>query len=269
MHRDSLGTVQTIEPGDVNWMTAGSGIVHSERTPRRKIASPATACMDCRPGLRCRIAQEQGEPSFSHHAAVVAADDIDARRDHATARGNRVRTALAARRRSRRSSISTSEMQAGASFDLPPSTKSAAFTWSSGELRVDGESVPACDTRGARARDRRSAIDATPARRIMLLGGAKIDGDRLIWWNFVASSKALIDAGERALARAAFPPRPRRDRIHSAAGEVALTQVAPRVRLRRNRLPDFAPETDGSRKLLARDRSFSQVNSGSSRPKCP
>ena len=70
-HRDSLGYAQAIRPGDVNWMTAGSGIAHSERTERRDEARRAFACTASRPGWRCPIAHEETAPAFQHVAAAT------------------------------------------------------------------------------------------------------------------------------------------------------------------------------------------------------
>ena len=76
LHRDSLGTQLPIVPGDVNWMTAGSGIAHSERTDTALRATP-TGCSASSPGSRCRRAMEETAPAFAHHeaAALPVLDD--------------------------------------------------------------------------------------------------------------------------------------------------------------------------------------------------
>ena len=93
MHRDSLGSVQRIEPGDVNWMTAGAGIVHSERTSPEDRASGHRLH-----GLQTWVAlpkaHEQGEPSFAHYASASLPKITPAGRDHAPDRGHGVRAAL-------------------------------------------------------------------------------------------------------------------------------------------------------------------------------
>ena len=66
LHRDSLGTLQPIRPGDVNWMTAGRGIAHSERTSPRP-AAPAAGCSGSSPGWRCPPRAEETAPAFVHH----------------------------------------------------------------------------------------------------------------------------------------------------------------------------------------------------------
>ena len=68
MHRDSLGTAAPIQPGEVNWMTAGRGIVHSERTGPERARPAATVCTACRCGWRCRPRKEEMAPDFAHHA---------------------------------------------------------------------------------------------------------------------------------------------------------------------------------------------------------
>ena len=69
-HRDSLGYAQAIRPGDVNWMTAGSGIAHSERTEDGDEAHRLHACTASRPGWRCRKSHEETAPAFQHVAAA-------------------------------------------------------------------------------------------------------------------------------------------------------------------------------------------------------
>ena len=205
IHRDSLGTVQRIEPGDVNWMTAGKGIVHSERTaPEDRVEGHRLH------GLQTWVAlpraHEQDEPSFSHHAKeslpLVSLPGVSMRLIAGTAFGQRAPTPTF-------SPIFyvAVDMEAGASLALPPEHEERAAYAIEGEVRVDGEAVPlrhmAVLEPWTTAR-----IDATAASRFALLGGAKMDGDRLISWNFVASSRALIDAASARWRAQEFPPVP-------------------------------------------------------------
>ncbi len=205
MHRDSAGSVQRIEPGDVNWMTAGIGIVHSERS-----APDDRAAGHRLHGLQTWVAlpktHEQIAPSFSHHAKSelpsINSPGVTMRLIAGTAFGQRAPTPTF-------SPIFyvAVDMLAGASLDLAPEHEERAVYAVEGELRVGGEALPprhmAVLERGATVR-----IDAASPARCMLLGGAKMDGDRLIWWNFVASSRELIDAASERWCVQGFPPVP-------------------------------------------------------------
>jgi redox-sensitive bicupin YhaK (pirin superfamily) len=205
MHRDSAGSVQRIEPGDVNWMTAGIGIVHSERsTPEVRAAGHTMH------GLQTWVAlpkaHEQREPSFSHHAKadlpVIDAPGVTMRLIAGTAFGQRAPTPTF-------SPIFyvAVEMAAGASTELPAEHEERAVYAVEGELRVAGEALP---PRHMAVLEPWTTvrIDAMSTSRCMLLGGGKMDGDRLIWWNFVASSRELIDAASARWRAQGFPPVP-------------------------------------------------------------
>jgi redox-sensitive bicupin YhaK (pirin superfamily) len=205
MHRDSAGSVQRIEPGDVNWMTAGTGIVHSERsTPEDRAAGHRLH------GLQTWVAlpkqHEQREPSFSHHAKaelpVIKSPGVGMRLIAGTAFGKRAPTPTF-------SPIFyvAVDIAAGGSFDLPPEHEERGVYAVEGDLRVDGEALPLRHM-AVLAPSTTVRIDAKSASRCMLLGGAKMDGDRLIWWNFVASSRELIDAASERWRAQGFPPVP-------------------------------------------------------------
>jgi redox-sensitive bicupin YhaK (pirin superfamily) len=205
MHRDSAGSVQRIEPGDVNWMTAGIGIVHSERsTPEDRAAGHTLH------GLQTWVAlpktHEQREPSFSHHAKVelpvILAPGVTMRVIAGTAFGQRAPTPTF-------SPIFyvAVEMAAGATLELVPEHEERGVYAVEGELRVAGDALP---PRHMAVLEPWTTVrvDAVSASRCMLLGGAKMDGDRLIWWNFVASSRELIDAASARWRAQGFPPVP-------------------------------------------------------------
>jgi redox-sensitive bicupin YhaK (pirin superfamily) len=205
MHRDSTGSVQRIEPGDVNWMTAGGGIVHSERsTPADRAAGHRLH------GLQTWVAlprvEEQREPSFSHTAKaelpVIDAPGVAMRLIAGTAFGRRAPTPTF-------SPIFyvAVDLAAGATFDLPPEHEDRAVYAVEGDLRVAGEALAARHM-AVLAPSTTARIEAAAASRCMLLGGAKMDGDRLIWWNFVASSRELIEAASARWREQRFAPVP-------------------------------------------------------------
>ncbi|TMG83764.1 MAG: pirin family protein [Betaproteobacteria bacterium] len=190
VHRDSLGTVQRIEPGDVNWMTAGKGIVHSERTAAEdRVAGRRLH------GLQTWVAlpksHEQAEPEFSHHGKAslpqIALPGVRMRLIAGTAFGERAPTPTF-------SPIFyvAVEMDAGAAFDLYPEHEERGVYAVEGEIRVASERL-AMHHMTVLEPWTTVRIEAETAALLILLGGTKMDGDRLIWWNFVASSRELID----------------------------------------------------------------------------
>jgi hypothetical protein len=205
MHRDSLGSVQRIEPGDVNWMTAGVGIVHSERTSPEDRASGHRLH-----GLQTWVAlpkaHEQVEPSFVHHASAslptIALPGVTMRVIAGTAFGQR----------SPAPTFSPTfyvavEMVAGSAFDLHPEHEERGVYAIDGELAVGGEALAAHHMAVLRSWTT-VKIEARTRAVLVLLGGSKIDGERLIWWNFVASSKELIDSASTRWREGGFPPVP-------------------------------------------------------------
>lgn len=189
LHRDSLGSVQEIRPGDVNWMTAGDGIVHSERTPPA-LRATGGAIHGIQVWVALPRAHEAAQPAFSHHSAAtlpaIELPGVSLRVIAGTAFG-------------KTSPVATFsdmfyvavEMQAGARFELPPEHPERAVYPVSGQVRIDGNLL--AETQMAVPRSAQPlTIEAETEARIMLLGGQPLDGDRFVWWNFVASSKEAI-----------------------------------------------------------------------------
>ena len=194
IHRDSLGSVQPIAPGDVNWMTAGRGIVHSER------GDPATRKSAHRMyGIQSWVAlpraQEAAEPAFSHHPAAtlpkIRMRGVDLRLIAGNAFGERSPAPtfspmfyLAA------------EMESGSVLELPAEHEEHGVYLVQGEISIDD--TPLAERSLAFVSyEEKIKIRAKTQSRVMLLGGAKMDGQRFIWWNFVASSKALIEEAKQ------------------------------------------------------------------------
>jgi redox-sensitive bicupin YhaK (pirin superfamily) len=205
LHRDSLGSVQPIEPGAVNWMTAGSGIVHSERTPRE-----ARERGHRLHGIQTWVAlpkdHELVEASFSHQSKASLPesrrDGVSVRLLAGTGFGQRAPTPTFSPM-----VYAAIELERGADLELAPEHAQRGVYAVQGELSVGGEAVPAQHLAvlppGAVLR-----LEAATDARAMLVGGEPIDGDRLIWWNFVASSRALIDAASERWRKRDFPPVP-------------------------------------------------------------
>jgi redox-sensitive bicupin YhaK (pirin superfamily) len=205
VHRDSLGCVQAIAPGDVNWMTAGRGIVHSERTaPELRRIGPRMH------GIQTWVAlpraSELAEPAFHHHPKAglprVTLAGVELRVIAGTAFGERSPVAVFAP-----TLYVAAEMEAGRAFELPPEHEERGVYAVEGEVSVAGTSVPpqhlAVLETGSGAE-----VRAQTRARVLLLGGAKADGERFIWWNFVASSRELIEEAKRRWREQRFPRIP-------------------------------------------------------------
>jgi redox-sensitive bicupin YhaK (pirin superfamily) len=190
MHRDSLGSAAAIRPGEVNWMTAGRGIVHSERTAaeRRLDGEPIH-------GLQCWVAlpaeQEERAPSFSHHDSAAL--------PLVTGEGKRVRL-VAGSAYGASSPVPTlwdtlfadAALTAGAALPLDQATEERAIYLISGEVDIAGELFGPGRLLVFRPGDA-ITVTAVSDSHIMLLGGAAMDGPRHIWWNFVSSRKQRIE----------------------------------------------------------------------------
>ncbi len=205
VHRDGLGYEQVILPGDVNWMTAGRGISHSERSrPADREAGHRVHGMQTWVALP--LADEEVEPAFAHHAGA----DLP----HATLGGARL-TVLAGSAFGLTSPVHTFsptlyvalEWMGPGGLALSAEHAERAVYVAEGSVQVDGDAVEA-GTLAVLEAGRDVELSAAAPARAMLLGGAPLDGRRYIWWNYVSSSRERI---ERAKAdwrggRIAMPP---------------------------------------------------------------
>jgi redox-sensitive bicupin YhaK (pirin superfamily) len=205
VHRDSLGVVQPIAPGDVNWMTAGRGIVHSERhdPARRKSARRMY-------GIQSWVAlpktHEDTEPSFSHHAAAslpkINLPGVEMRLIAGDAFGEKSPAPIFSRM-----FYLAAELEAGATLTLPAEHEERGIYLVQGNILVDGTAVPERNLSFISSKEK-IQIQAKTQSRLMLLGGEKMDGPRHIWWNFVASSKERIEAAKQRWREQRFAPVP-------------------------------------------------------------
>jgi len=200
MHRDSTGYVQRIEPGDVNWMTAGRGIVHSERTPE-DLRGQVVAVHGVQTWVALPLEHEDVEPSFVHCAA---ADLPLIERAGATIR---VIAGHALGERSPVPVLSDTlycalEMRAGATLDIPSEHAERALLVAQGSVEVDGQVAEEGGL--AVLADGNATLVAKQAARLMLLGGTSL-GQRFLWWNFVASSRERIEAAKAQWSAYATP----------------------------------------------------------------
>jgi len=205
MHRDSLGMVQPIRPGDVNWMVAGSGIVHSERTPDEERARGMRIH-----GLQTWVAlpkaHEDIAPAFSHHPKAtlptVVLPGVEMRVVAGNAYGETAPTPVLSP-----TLYVAIEAAPGACFPIPPEHEERALYVLDGDVTVDGTPVAALHMLVLEP-GREIEVRATTSATLMLLGGAKMDGERHIWWNFVASTRERIEEAKVRWRDGKFPPVP-------------------------------------------------------------
>lgn len=202
-HRDSSGVVQRIEPGAINWMTAGRGIVHSERTPDDLVQQVRRSH-----GLQLWVglpeALEEAEPAFAHTpAAAIPTLEVGGAR-LAVLVGEAFGAVSPVRAASPTLFIDAL-LAPGDAFPVPPAAERALYGVGNGFL-LDGEPVPA-HTLVVLAAGEEPLVSAEGDVRVALVGGDPI-GARFMWWNFVSSRKARIDQAAADWEAGRFPPVP-------------------------------------------------------------
>jgi len=207
VHRDSLGSEQSIRPGDINWMTAGRGIVHSERTGEELRRSGSRLN-----GLQLWVAlpraHEETEPEFHHHEA----ESLPARETG----GARIRL-LAGSAYGMRSAVKTLSqlffadvaLQPRARFPIPQAEEHeerAVYVVDGvigfGEERIEAGRMLVFE------READQPLCGITDARVAVLGGAPLEGERHLWWNFVSSSQARIEQAKRDWKAGRFPSVP-------------------------------------------------------------
>ncbi len=204
-HRDSLGTEQLIRPGAVNWMTAGRGIVHSERSPQdERDRGPRMH------GLQLWVAMpeefEEVAPGFAHHPESTLPEVSD--------KGVRLRV-LVGEAFGATSPVLTysptlyvdASLDAGARLAIPTDYEERGIYIIEGDVLCNGA---ACDARTMIVLDAgaEAVFEAKTRARFVIVGGAKLEGPRYIWWNFVSSRKERIEHAAREWKAGNFPKVP-------------------------------------------------------------
>ncbi|KIF83161.1 pirin family protein [Noviherbaspirillum autotrophicum] len=191
LHRDSLGSVQPIRPGEVNWMTAGRGIVHSERTaPQRRQQDSSLF------GLQCWVAlpraQEETDPGFVHAGAqqlpVEAGEGVVARIVAGSFFGRRSPVPVL-------SDLVFADitLQPGATVAVPPEYDEQAVYVVQGQVECGADGVFEAGRLLVLNPGAGVTLKAVAAARVVVVGGEPMDGPRYLTWNFVSSSPDRIE----------------------------------------------------------------------------
>lgn len=190
MHRDSLGYTQRIEPGAINWMTAGSGIAHSERRPD-DLANTDYRIHGLQLWAGLPSAQEECAPSFSHTPAsalpVFKGAGFSARILIGSAFG--LQSPVATFSETLYIDVAAT---AGATIELPSCAAELALYSIDNALDLDGDHAEPLQLSVLDA-TRTTVVKAAQGARFVVVGGAPLDGYRHMWWNFVSSRKERIE----------------------------------------------------------------------------
>jgi redox-sensitive bicupin YhaK (pirin superfamily) len=191
MHRDSLGSVQAIRPGDVNWMTAGSGIAHSERTDKAQ-RTHSNRLFGIQSWIALPQSQEEAAPAFAHHPMAT----LPMLRD----RGASVRL-IAGEAWGERSPVAALSpmfyadvaLDTNAVVPLPQEHAERAAYVVEGAVDISGERFEPGGMLIFRPRDGLALRAVGGPARLLVLGGAPMDGPRHLFWNFVSSRRERIE----------------------------------------------------------------------------
>jgi redox-sensitive bicupin YhaK (pirin superfamily) len=220
-HRDSLGTYATIRPGAINLMTAGSGIVHSERTPAAERASGSPIS-----GMQTWLALPDGKeeiaPAFEHLAAealpVIESSGVSARVIMGSLWG-----ATSSATQHAATIYADIVMKAGSSVPIDAEADERAVIVAIGDASLDGQPL-ARHSLYILAPGVAMTLTATSDARVMLLGGEAFTTPRHVWWNFVSSSRERINQAKEDWRSGKFATVSGDDKEFIPIPEVPLTR---------------------------------------------
>ncbi len=225
LHRDSLGSEQCIRPGAINWMNAGRGIVHSERTPL-SLKTHGHRLHGLQLWVALPQAHEESEPTFVHYPAETLPE--------ALIDGARVRV-LAGQAYDMVSPVETYSrllyvdvhLPAGARVDVPVEEERAAYVVE-GEVTC-GHEVASSGRMWIFDHRARPQIQAQVDSRVVFIGGDALDGPRYIYWNFVSSSQERLEAAKQDWLHGRFPlvPGDEHESIPLPEAAPATSRVVP------------------------------------------
>lgn len=199
-HRDSLGTDQVIRPGALNWMVAGKGVTHSERTSAEGRAGPHSL-FGIQTWMALPEADEDRAPMFEHHPEttlpLIEAEGVKVRLILGTAYGEKAPATLFSE-----AFYGDVVLAPGARFPLPDDHEDRGLYITQGAVEIAGERFEAGRMMIFRPGDRITVAAGAEGARLMMLGGATLGGPRHVWWNFVSSSRERIEVARQAWEKA-------------------------------------------------------------------
>jgi redox-sensitive bicupin YhaK (pirin superfamily) len=200
-HKDSLGSDQSIKPGELNWMTAGKGIVHSERSPPLERARERQTY-----GIQSWVALpkqfEDTAPNFEHVSDAQLPLLSDGKRSVRLIAGSAYGETSPVKTHSALFYADVT-LQAGGRLPLPTEHEERGIYIADGSVTIAGDTFDAGRLLVFHHKDP-IVIGSERGARFMMLGGEPMDGPRYIWWNFVSSSKEKIEAAKQDWAQARF-----------------------------------------------------------------
>lgn len=204
LHRDNLGSIQPIRPAAINWMTAGRGIAHSERTPPELRAAGHTLHA-LQLWVALPAAQEETAPAFFHYDA---SELPTVEREGAALRvmiGAAYGVASSVKTYSPTLYLEA-RLEKGATLPLPEGVEELAVYVVSGSLRTHGTTIP-CHCLAAFDPVPGVVLTAVEESRLVIIGGQPL-GKRIVWWNLVATRRELIEGAKAAWQAGRFPNIP-------------------------------------------------------------
>ncbi|MFY0309566.1 pirin family protein [Leisingera sp. D0M16] len=197
-HRDSLGTHQMIYPGEVNWMVAGEGVTHSERTSAAT-RQGASSLFGIQTWIALPDSHEDVPAAFEHHGKealpLLEGEGKAVRLILGTAWGEKAPATLYSE-----TFYADVVLQAGSKLPLPSDHEDRGIYVTQGSVEIAGETFEAGRMMVFRPGDEITVTAGPAGARLMALGGETLNGPRYIWWNFVASSRDRIEAAKASWA---------------------------------------------------------------------
>ncbi|MBW8636638.1 pirin family protein [Hoeflea sp. WL0058] len=193
-HRDSTGADQIIRPGALNWMVAGRGVTHSERTSAEARSGP-NSLFGIQTWLALPDSHEDMAPLFEHHGKdtlpVIEDDGVSVRLILGNAYGKTAPAMMYSA-----TFYADVTLEAGSLLPMPDDHEDRGIYIVDGSISIAGNDYQAGQMMVFRPGDRITVAAGDRGARLMILGGATMSGPRYIWWNFVASSKERIEAAK-------------------------------------------------------------------------
>ena len=190
-HRDSTGANQIIRPGELNWMIAGRGVTHSERTTTAARSGPSSL-FGIQTWLALPESHEEMQPAFEHHGRdalpVIGDEGVSVRLILGSAYGEHAPASMLSE-----AFYADVQLDAGHRLPLPDDHEDRGIYIVEGSISIAGQEYRAPQMMIFRPGDRITVAAGDRGARLMILGGATLPGPRYIWWNFVASSRERIE----------------------------------------------------------------------------